>query len=85
MKPNEIEITPGVVMGKLNLQKDDIIIVTVDTNIWKPEAVEGIYQHISLNFPNHRVMMVLNGVSLHTHPAPNKKKLKGTLTADDFS
>lgn len=59
-----VEITPGVIVSKLNLKEDDTILITIDLDKYDLEEAHDIFKLIVNSFPNNNVVTTFNGVEI---------------------
>ena len=60
----KIDILEGVELSKLNLKKDDVILMTVDLDIFDIEAAYDIFKIISKEFSENKVVCTFKGVEI---------------------
>ena len=61
------------------VNKDDVIIVTVDTEKWDFEECAGVYESIRKVFPDNKVLMIAKGITVESY---TKQKAIDWLTED---
>ena len=61
------------------VNKDDVIIVTVDPDKWDFEQCAGAYESIRKMFPDNRVLMTAKGITVDSY---SKQEVIDLLTED---
>jgi hypothetical protein len=61
---NKFEISPGIIISKLDLKKDDTILVTIDLDRYDLDAAYDISKLMVNSFPDNKVITTLNGVEI---------------------
>ena len=61
---HEFEIEPGIVISKLDLKDGDIILVTIDMDIWDIDDVSEMCKILSKIFPNNNILCTFKGIDI---------------------
>jgi hypothetical protein len=61
---NEFEIEPGIIISKLDIKDGDTLIITVDIDIWDPNAASEICKIVSKIFPNNNIVTTFKGIEI---------------------
>jgi hypothetical protein len=54
---NQFQIEPGIIASKLDLKKNDVILITIDADRWDIEEGYNMFQIISKAFPDNQIVM----------------------------
>lgn len=60
----KFEIEPGIIISKLNIKDSDILVVTVDTDMWDVETAQHIANLLHIRFPNNDIICELKGFNI---------------------
>ena len=60
----KFEIEPGIIISKLNIKDSDILVVTVDTDMWDIETTQHIINLLQKKFPNNNIICELKGFDI---------------------
>ena len=60
----EIEIKPGIIISKLDLKKNDVIVVTIDLEKYYPEEAYNLFKIVEKKFPDNMVVATFNGIEI---------------------
>lgn len=69
----KFEITPGIIISKLDLKENDTIIITVDMDIWDINAASEMCKMVSKIFPNNNVVTTFKGIVISAGATPSPK------------
>jgi hypothetical protein len=61
---NQFQIESGIIASKLDLKKNDVILITIDADRWDIEEGNNIFQIISKAFPDNQIVMTLKGIEI---------------------
>jgi len=60
----EFDIEPGVILKKLDIKKDDTVLVTIDIDRYDLDEAYHISKLMSNSFPNNKVITTLKGIEI---------------------
>lgn len=61
---DEYEIIPGIVASKLEIGKNDTILINVDIDRYDTETAYRIFKIINKSFPENKVVLSFKGVDV---------------------
>jgi hypothetical protein len=61
---NQFQIEPGIMASKLDLKKHDVILITIDTDMWDVETAQAIFKNVSELFPDNMILLTLKGIEI---------------------
>jgi hypothetical protein len=61
---NQFQIEPGIMASKLDLKKNDVILITIDTDKWDVETAQAVFKSISGLFPDNMIVLTLKGIEI---------------------
>lgn len=60
----KMEITPGIILSKLDIKENDTILVTIDSDRYHLEEAYDIFKTINNSFPHNNVIATFKGVEI---------------------
>lgn len=66
-----MKIDKGAILEKLNVQEDDILIITIDPDFCPIEYAQQITDRIKECFPNNKIICKIKGVDIEIEVEDN--------------
>ena len=61
----EFEIKPGIILSKLDINKDDVILMTVDLDVFDIDTTNQMLKIMVSTFPDNKVVATFKGIEIN--------------------
>lgn len=62
---NKFEIEPGIILSKLDLKKNDVIIVTIDLDKYDIGEAYSVFEIVQKSFSDNMVVATFKGIEIN--------------------
>ena len=60
----KIEIEPGIIISKLDLKKNDVIVMTIDLDKFDLDEAYNLFKIVEKKFPDNMVVATFKGIEI---------------------
>jgi len=69
----KFEIEPGIIISKLDIKKNDVIIIIIDLEKYYIEEAYNLFKIAQRKFPDNIVVITFKGIEITAGTGPNPK------------